>query len=98
MNVASAAAPKNKHVHPATLSLFLFSCQFSVLSQRSSPTARKEAVRRNVGSHRRGLPVTVRVAMRSAQTERRAEVRFHYNWWEEDVFCLFVCIWCQFVT
>lgn len=28
-----------------------------------------------MGSHRRGLPVTARAAMRSAQTERRAKVR-----------------------
>lgn len=65
-----------------------FSC-FSDISQSWSPTARTEAVRRTVGSHRRGRPATARAAMRSAQTERRAKVRFHSNWRADGgFFCL----------
>lgn len=51
-----------------------------------------------MGSRLRGLPVTARAAMRSAQTERRAKVRFHLNWWMGGGMFLFVCIWGQFVT
>lgn len=42
-----------------------------------------------MGSHRRGRPATARAAMRSAQTERRAKVRFHYNWRADDGFHVF---------